>query len=388
MRVLFLTHSFPRYPGDVAGSFVLRLATALGNEGVAVRVLAPSARDTSSRDEMGLVGVERFRYAPRRLETLAYTGNMAAQVRQSWGARAALAGLLGAELVATLRAVRAFRPDVLHAHWWFPNGVVGGWAGAITHVPMVTTFHGTDVRMARAYPVSRPLFRRVLRRSAAVTAVSRWLAAEAQEMSGIMPKVAPMPVETRIFTPPADGIRTDRLLFVGRLTRQKGVDLLLRALTLLPSTAALDVVGDGDERAALEALANELGVSQRVVWHGAQPGDALPAFYRRAMALVVSSVDEGLGLVAVEAQLCETPVVALASGGLIDVVEHGVTGLLVEQRDPAALAGAIATLAALPDRGASLGKAGRERALSQFAPSVAARRYLDIYRSALGRTTL
>ena len=93
-------------------------------------------------------------------------------------------------------------------------------------------------------------------------------------------------------------------------------------------------------------------------------------------------------LVAGEAQLCETPVVALASGGLIDVVEHGVTGLLVEQRDPAALAGAIATLAALPDRGASLGKAGRERALSQFAPSVAARRYLDIYRSALGRTTL
>ena len=388
MRVLFLTHSFPRYPGDVAGSFVLRLATALGSEGVAVRVVAPSASDASSRDEMGVVGVERFRYAPRRLETLAYTGNMAAQVRQSWGARAALAGLLGAELVATLRAVRAFRPDVLHAHWWFPNGVVGGWAGAITHVPMVTTFHGTDVRMARAYPVSRPLFRRVLRRSAAVTAVSRWLAAEAQEMSGIMPKVAPMPVETGIFTPPADGVRTDRLLFVGRLTRQKGVDLLLRALAILPGTVALDIVGDGDERAALEALATELGVSPRVRWHGAQPGDALPAFYRRAMALVVSSVDEGLGLVAVEAQLCETPVVALASGGLIDVVEHGVTGLLVEQRDPAALAGAIATLAALPDRGASLGKAGRERALSQFAPSVAARRYLDIYRSALGRTTL
>jgi glycosyltransferase involved in cell wall biosynthesis len=388
MRVLFLTHSFPRYPGDVAGSFVLRLATALGNEGVAVRVVAPSASDASSRDEMGVVGVERFRYAPRRLETLAYTGNMAAQVRQSWSARAALAGLLGAELVATLRAVRAFRPDVLHAHWWFPNGVVGGWAGAITHVPMVTTFHGTDVRMARAYPVSRPLFRRVLRRSAAVTAVSRWLAAEAQEMSGIMPKVAPMPVETGIFTPPADGVRTDRLLFVGRLTRQKGVDLVLRALALLPSTVSLDIVGDGDERSALEALATELGVSMRVRWHGAQPGDALPAFYRRAMALVVSSVDEGLGLVAVEAQLCETPVVALASGGLIDVVEHGVTGLLVEQRDPAVLAGAIATLAALPDRGASLGAAGRERALSHFAPSVAARRYLDIYRSALGRTTI
>lgn len=98
-------------------------------------------------------------------------------------------------------------------------------------------------------------------------------------------------------------------------------------------------------------------------------------------------MDEGLGLVAVEAQLCETPVVAFASGGLIDVVEHGVTGLLVEQRDPAALAAAVGSLLARPDRGASLGRAGRERALSQFAPQVAARRYLDIYRAAIDRTT-
>jgi starch synthase len=94
-----------------------------------------------------------------------------------------------------------------------------------------------------------------------------------------------------------------------------------------------------------------------------------------------------LGLVAVEAQLCETPVVAFASGGLIDVVEHGVTGMLVEQRDATALAGAITAVRSRPDRGASLGRGGRERALSNFDPSVVARRYVDIYRSALGRTT-
>ena len=99
------------------------------------------------------------------------------------------------------------------------------------------------------------------------------------------------------------------------------------------------------------------------------------------------SIDEGLGLVAVEAQLCETPVVAFASGGLIDVVEHGVTGMLVEQRDPAALAAAVAAVLARPDRGATLGRAGRERALSQFDPAVAARRYVDIYRTALGHAS-
>ena len=241
--------------------------------------------------------------------------------------------------------------------------------------------------MARAYPASRPLFRRVLRHSAAVTAVSRWLAAEAQEMSGLMPRVAPMPVETAIFTPDGDRARTDRLLFVGRLTAQKGVDLLLHTLALLPSSISLDVVGDGDQRAALEALAGSLGLGARITWHGAQPGHALPAFYNAAAALVVSSVDEGLGLVAVEAQLCETPVVAFASGGLIDVVEHGVSGMLVEQRDPAALAAAITGVLQRPDRGAALGRAGREQALAHFSPALAARRYVDIYRTALGRST-
>jgi glycosyltransferase involved in cell wall biosynthesis len=385
MRVLFLTHSFPRHAGDAAGSFVLRLATALVDEGVAVRVVTPAATGLAPRERIGAVEVERFRYAPRRLETLAYAGNMAAQVRASWGARVAMATMLGAELATTLRAVRSFRPDLIHAHWWFPNALVGAWAGRLTRTPMVTTFHGTDIRMVRAYPASRPLFRRVLRRSAAVTAVSRWLAAETQEMSGLMPKVAPMPVETAIFTPDGGRTRTDRLLFVGRLTPQKGVDLLLQTLALLPPSTSLDIVGDGEQRPALESLTQTLGLASRVRWHGAQAGHALPAFYRAAVALIVPSVDEGLGLVAVEAQLCETPVVAFASGGLIDVVEHGVTGMLVERRDPAALAAAITSVLQRPDRGASLGRAGREQALAHFSPAFAARRYVDIYRTAIGR---
>jgi glycosyltransferase involved in cell wall biosynthesis len=386
MRVLFLTHSFPRYPGDAAGSFVLRLASALTETGVEVRVVAPSAAEVPRRERIGAVEVERFRYAPKRLETLAYVGNMASQVRGSWSARAALVGMLGAALYATLRHSRRFAPDIVHAHWWFPSALAGGWATRLTGTPMVTTFHGTDIRMARAYPISRPSFRRVVRRSAAVTAVSRWLAAEAQELSGVMPKIAPMPVETGAFAAGTEPRSRSRLLFVGRLTRQKGVDLLLRTLSLLPATLSLDVVGDGEERAALEALATSLGLAERVTWHGARRGDELAPFYGSAAAVVVPSVDEGLGLVAVEAQLCETPVVAFASGGLIDVVEHGVTGVLVKERAPAALADAVLALLARADLGAALGRAGRERALASFDPAVAAQRYLDIYQSVLGRS--
>lgn len=387
MRVLFLTHSFPRHAGDAAGSFILRLASALSDADVAVRVLAPSASGLAAAERVGGVEVVRFRYAPRRFETLAYAGNMASQVRESWSARMALAGLLLGGIAVALRHARGFAPDLVHAHWWFPGAVIGDVARRITRTPMVTTVHGTDVRMARAYPASRRAFRTVVRRSVAVTAVSRWLADEVFDMSGVMPIVAPMPADIHTLTPPRGTTRGGRLLFVGRLTVQKGVDILLHALAALPVEIALDVIGDGDERSRLEALAHSLDVTARVRWHGAMPGHALASYYQAAAAVIVPSLDEGLGLVAVEAHLCEAPVVAFASGGLADVIEDGVTGILVQQRNPAMLAAAIARLLARPDRGAALGRAGREWASSKFDPAVVARRYLDIYRDALGRTS-
>ena len=386
MRVLFLTHSFPRYAGDAAGAFVLRLATALANEDVAVSVIAPATVAAPKHDEIDGIPVTRFRYAPRALETLAYGGNMATQVKESWGAKVGLIGLLGAELQASLAELRRETYDLIHAHWWFPNGVAGAAAARWRALPLVTTLHGSDVRLGRAIRPARPAMRQVLRRSARVTAVSRWLAEEAQQVTGgEVPIVAPMPVAIELFSPDRATPRGDALLFVGRLTRQKGVDLLLRALATLPASISLDVVGDGEERASLEALASSLGLAPRVRWHGAQPAPALAAFFRRAAALVVPSVEEGLGLVAVEAQLCETPVIAFASGGVVDVIRHGESGILVTERTPDALARAIAQLLASPDRGAALARTGAAQAREHFSPDHAARRYADIYREAIAR---
>jgi glycosyltransferase involved in cell wall biosynthesis len=384
MKVLFLTHNFPRRSGDAPGSFVLRLARALRAEDIETHVVAPGASGLSDREELDGIPVERFRYAPRRYETLAYGGTMATQVKASWGARVTMLGFLGSEFSCAVRARRQFEPDLIHAHWWFPSGLVGTWVARMANRPLVTTMHGTDVRLARTVAFSRPAFRHVLHRSTAVTAVSHWLAEAASELvSAPKPIVAPMPVATDLFAP--GGTRAaDRLLFVGRLNRQKGVDMLLHALRDLPDGAVtLDVIGDGEDRDALHGLADALGLGQRVRWHGVQPQPALAAFYRAATALVVPSIEEGFGLVAVEAQLCETPVLAFASGGLTDVVQHDRTGVLVHQLTPQGLAAAIASLLARPDRGASLGAAGRLHAVATFAPESVARRYADIYRSAI-----
>ncbi|HET7584639.1 MAG TPA: glycosyltransferase [Gemmatimonadaceae bacterium] len=383
MRVVFLAHSFPRYAGDAAGSFLLRLAVALRDQGVEVRALAPGAPGVAQDDELEGIPVRRFRYAPRAWERLAYTGTMAADVAASPTAKIALGGFLASSLWSTLALTRRWRPELLHAHWWFPGGVVARWASRLSGTPLVTTVHGTDVRLARSSRAARALLRPVLGRSRAVTAVSSWLASE---LHGIAPEstphVSPMPVDTLAFTP-EPVVPRQRLLYVGRLTRQKGVRTLVQALAIARPALELDVIGAGPEEAPLRALAEELGVGPRVRWHRPMPQPELAAWYRGAAAVVIPSVDEGLGLVAAEALLCGAPVVASRSGGLPDVVRDGETGLLVPPGDAQALAAAITALLARPDRGAALACAGREHVLRTFSPAAAAARYAALYHSVL-----
>ena len=200
---------------------------------------------------------------------------------------------------------------------------------------------------------------------------------------GLDVAVEPMPVNVELFSPlTGASLRSpDRFLFVGRLNEQKGIALLLEALAASGSGASLDVVGDGDGRAALESRARALGVAARVRWLGAQSQEQLVPLYRAAAAVVIPSEGEGLGLVAVEAQLCETPVIAFRSGGLPDVVSDGATGLLTPPGDISALAAAMDAVLARDDRGASLGKAGRDAALARFSPNVVASHYASLYES-------
>lgn len=379
LRVLFLAHSFPRYAGDAAGSFLLHLATALASEDVEVQVVAPSAPGLQPSEAIAGIPVHRFRYAPRSWERLAYTGNMAAEVQGSFTGKLAMLGYLLSGTGAAGRMVRAWRPHVVHAHWWFPGGLTALLPQRRFGVPMITTMHGSDVRLAVGASAAHPIMRHVLRRSAAVTTVSTWLAEQVRAIApNVDARVEPMPVATDLFSPGV-GAR-ERLLFVGRLNQQKGIAELVDALARTRTAAGLDVIGDGPDRVALEARAASLGIADRVHWHGALPQPSVVPFYQRAIATIMPGRDEGLGLVAVESQLCETPVIAYASGGTVDTVEDGATGFLVPPGDIDGLARAIDTLVVEPATAVAFGRRGRAAMLSRFAPEAVAGRYAAIYR--------
>lgn len=383
MRALFLTHNYPRHAGDPVGSFVLRLAVSLQRQDIEVRVIAPAAPDVPAEEVLEGVPVTRFRYAPKKLETLAYSGTMGAQVRQFWKARLAMAGYLALGYRAATRVLADWQADVVHAHWWFPGGLVARALRARTGLPYVVTSHGSDIRLASGVPGGATMFRSVSGKAAAYTTVSDWLARQVRQLDArVQPVVGPMPVVADLFQP-GGAHEAGRLLFVGKLTEQKGLHHLLRALPLMKERAVVDVVGAGRvEDDKLRALAAELNVADRIQWLPLLSQQALAERYRTAAVHVIPAVDEGLGLTAVESLLCETPVVAFESGGLPDAVVPEQTGLLVPPSDVRGLAAALDRILADSALRTRLGREGRQFALRRFGPDAVAQLYARVLREA------
>jgi len=179
---------------------------------------------------------------------------------------------------------------------------------------------------------------------------------------------------------PFPGVPGPRVLFVGRLHRQKGVGVLLEAAARMRCPAQLLLVGDGPERMQLRRAARRLGLDGRVHMTGFVPHRAVPAAMRHADVLVLPSLYEELGSVLLEAMQAGIPVVASRTGGIPDAV--GDAAALVPARDAAALAAAIDDV--LTDRALAgrLVAAGRERA-RRFDWSALARDVLDVYAEAL-----
>ncbi|MBA3345708.1 MAG: glycosyltransferase family 4 protein, partial [Gemmatimonadales bacterium] len=193
--------------------------------------------------------------------------------------------------------------------------------------------------------------------------------------------------DLRRFSPDENGADPrfgPRMIFACRqLFPRKGIRFLIEAFARLKPRfpdAKLVLAGDGFERPELVELAQNLGVAADVTFLGWVANSALPPYYRAAAVSVIPSLEEGFGIPAAEAMGCEVPVVASDAGGLPEVVEHGVTGLVVPRGDVTALANAIGTLLDDPALRRRMGQAGRQRALRLFDWDRTAERFEQVYR--------
>jgi glycosyltransferase involved in cell wall biosynthesis len=384
LRILTLTHNYPRFPGDPAGAFVARIAQGVAARGHDVKVIAPHAPGTATDEQAGGLRLHRFRYGPEPLERVAYTGGLHQRTLRAPLAALAFPGFLLAFARAVGSTVRSFEPDLIHAHWWFP----GGWLASRARVPYLITCHGSDVRLLDRGALVRTFAQHVFQRAARVTTVSNFLAQDVRRLlphTGSEPMVTPMPLDVTNFAAGAVmKAQPARILYAGNLVPSKGVDLLLRAVVQLQRRGVpcqLKILGEGPAKADLQALAGELGIGSLVSWSPFVPQTQMPLEYAAATVTVLPTRGraEGLGLTLVEALLAGSAVVGTPAGGIPEVVRHEVTGLIARDGDAADLASQIQRLLTDVPLRERLSRAGKEDALRTYAPELAIGRFLDIY---------
>ena len=393
MRVDVLTKEYPPAVYGGAGVHVAELVRALrGLDGLDARVRAFGG----ARDEPG---------------TTAYDA-----LTELAGANPALA-TLGVDLAIADACGGA---DLVHSHTWYAN-LAGHLASLLHGVPHVVTAHSLEPlrpwkaeQLGGGYAVSSWAERTSYEAASAVIAVS---AAMRDDVLASYPAIDPDRVhvvhngiDTADWAPihaPARvrelGVDPDRpsVVFVGRITRQKGLPLFLRSVAQLPPEVQIVLCAGAPDTPEIEAevvaLVDTLATTRTgVVWiRDMLPRPDVIALLSAATVFACPSIYEPLGIVNLEAMACETAVVATATGGIPEVVVPGETGLLVpiEQADDgtgtpldpdryvADFAEALNDLVADPARAASYGRAGRERAIESFGWTAIAERTREVYRS-------
>jgi glycosyltransferase involved in cell wall biosynthesis len=384
LRIVCPTYWYPQHATDTQATYVHDINRHLARRGNQVTVVTPGDRSLPAKDSFDGVDVVRF---PMELPSDLTYGRVA-QGRVSLLGRfarlAVMAHYMEAQYRATMSVARERGADVLHAHWAIPTGPAAVLAARRLAVPSVITMHGGDVyvnpEQGYDFPTRwyvRPPLRWTLNHADALTAITedcRQHALRAGAPERLI-RIIFNGTDLSRFSPSTNGTTVDphfgsQMIFACRqLFPRKGIRFLVEAVAQLkPRFPELKLVlaGDGFERPALAKLAEELGISDDVTFLGWVPNVTLPDYYRAAAISVVPSLEEGFGIPAAEAMGCEVPVVASDAGGLPEVVEHGVTGLVVPRGDTAALAEAIGSLLADPARRRRMGVAGRERALRLF----------------------
>jgi glycosyltransferase involved in cell wall biosynthesis len=373
-RVCFLTTTYPDFPGSPRGPFIERLAQRLTERGHRINVVTARVFAHSQlREERNGVTVHRFPYPSGERKLIEHD-------------RVPLKAMLPYLLRGTLwtcRVVREQRCEVIHAHWVVPAGLMGAWVAKLTRTPLIVSAHGSDLLVWARKGGIRSLARWTLRQAKVCSANSAQMADECRAL-GVGEERLRVIYETGVdvtrFHPNVNGVEIRRqygfsphdvvALFVGHLTRVKGVDVLLKAFaqTRLPQLRLL-IVGDGAERNPLQTLAAELGVAERTTFAGAVSWQEMPPYFAASDFFVLPSRSEGMGIVLLEAMATAKPVIGSDVGGIPSLVVPEKNGLLVTVEDDADLCAALSRLtedAALRGR---LGATARQMACEQFAES-------------------
>lgn len=375
MKVLFINSEYPPV-GAGAGNASAHLACQLAHMGCEV-VVVTSRFDDLPNDEIRQ-GVRVLRGPATRRKV-----DRSDAMEQS-------VFILGA-LWRSIRLLRHYRPDVILAFFGVPSGFVAWCLKILFRVPYVVSLRGGDVPGFRPYDfwlyhrVAAPMLRLIWHGAEAVVANSSGLRDLAREFDATVEiPVVPNGVDAGAFEAPERVWSSPRILSVGRIVHQKGLDLGLMALAGLNDLEwQWRVAGDGPELPLLEVMLGERNLRERVQFLGWQAPEDLAREYAQANLFLFPSRDEGMPNAVLEAMASGLPVVATRIAGNEELVLEGETGMLVPVDDETVLRETLRSLISDGDRRKRMGRAGRERVRRDYTWQIAAERYKSILEKAV-----
>lgn len=375
MKILVLCYEYPPIGGG-GGRVAKTVAEALAARGHEVRVQTAALGWTSQRETIG--GVEIFRTASgRRAPDTCRVHEMAAYCATSF--------------LPALRHIREWQPDVIHAHFAMPTGMLAWALHRLTRTPYVLTAHLGDVpggvpeQTDKLFRLIGPLAKLVWHDAAACTAVSSFVQQLAERAYGRNVERILNGIDLSAQTPPSPVRDTRHLIFVGRFNPQKRPDFLI---DVLARVADLDwratLVGDGPLMPAVRAKIEQHGLGERIALRGWLGGAEVEAVLRDADAFLLPSSSEGLPVASIEALKHGLAVVASNIPGVADVVDDGQNGFLLPLNDLGAWDDKLRGLLTQPDALSSM-KAASWKKAREFDLGAIATQYEAVLKAATCR---
>ena len=393
-KVLVIGSVYPRFHEDAEVPWLRTSIAHLKKAGLDIQVLAPSYKGLKSHEIDG-VKVNRFRYAPASWEFLTHEeGAPSKMANKPWLQLLAIPYIISG-FFKCIKICRKFKPDIIHAHWPFPHAYIALGAAKLFRIPLVLNFHGAELLLIRKKKWVRPLLKFAISQAQAVFANSSFTASKIKALRNVDVEWSPYGTTLETGTGNAEPHPVQgkfKILFVGRHIERKGICYLIEAAKYLPRDQfEIRIVGVGDLTEDLKKLASESAApnSAEIIFTGKLSPEALANEYKTANvftlpAIVDSKGDtEGLGVVLIEAMELGLPIVASNVGGIPDVVIDGVSGILVPEKDPEALANAYKRLASNPELISQLLAGAQKRIAECFTWDGIIERQIAVYNKVL-----